>query len=103
MNYSSTPDRFDSLRLTHGSCVLSSVLGPDWHHTNHAAEGPPLAAARVITLADLGQQMSDRHTGLLGEAAAQMLTVRIDQGGIVLGRTQKIVCRGGADITFDRE
>ena len=61
-----------------------------------------VGAAGVATLADLAQQLLNGDPGFLGAAFAQVVAVRVDQGGPVLGCAAQPLGRVGAVVALDR-
>jgi hypothetical protein len=55
-----------------------------------------VGAARIAELSDLAEQPGHRHARFLGQSAAQVVSVRVDQGPPVLGGTVQVVGGGGA-------
>jgi hypothetical protein len=60
-----------------------------------------VGAARIAELSDLAEQPGHRHARFLGQSAAQVVSVRVDQGPPVLGGTVQVVGGGGAGVTLD--
>ena len=61
-----------------------------------------VGAARVAALPDLPQQLLDGDPGFVGAAFAQVVAVRVDQGGPVLGGAAQPLGRVGAVVALDR-
>ena len=60
-----------------------------------------VGAALVAAVADLPQQMLDRDSGLLGAALAEVVPVRVNQGGAVLRDALQPLRLAGAVIALD--
>src|SRR6202050_3562324 len=61
-----------------------------------------VGAAGVAALADLPQQLLDGDSGFLGASFAQVVAVRVDQGGPVLGCAAQPLGRIGPVVALDR-
>jgi hypothetical protein len=106
-------DPGERLRLAAGEAVRSGEQepgGPAGRQVRAVAVEPALVdvadqevgAALVAALPDLAQELLDRGSRLLGAALAEVVAVRVDEGGAVLRDALQPLGLAGPVVTFDR-